>query len=229
MWPQEIVVGDEECGQGDGPIPRAKTIGDVDVMFVSAIETFDELFITPIFFGFAVEVLQANHLVVGKGLAARLRLALRIEKVEPIGVSRITIGDKTQCLLGAGGSSGFFHRDRRRQRAARIGDVISDDLSPCFREKKEHVGMLTANFDVGFIASQMRIQRAFVREIEAMTVKSRGFRVIEHGLMREGNTKELPEHQRGFARPDRKGNIEGENKADPMRRVMNAQQVDARR
>lgn len=57
VGPQEVVVSDEKCGEGNGPIPGAKAIGDTDVVFVGAIEPFDQLFVTSIFFGFAVEVL----------------------------------------------------------------------------------------------------------------------------------------------------------------------------
>jgi len=107
--------------------------------------------------------------------------------------------------------------------------MISDNLPALFREKKEHISVSTADFDIGFIARQIGVQGAFVREIEVMAVKGRGFRVIEHGLMRDGNPKELAEHQRRFARPDGKRDVKGENQTDPMRRVMNAMQVHTRR
>jgi hypothetical protein len=79
-------VGNEQRRESDGPVPRAKAIGDTDVVFVSAIEPLDELFIVPIFFGFAIEILQANNLVMSKGLALGLCAPLGIDKMERIGI-----------------------------------------------------------------------------------------------------------------------------------------------
>ena len=72
MWSQEIVVGNEKRGEGNGPIPGAEAIGDADMVFVGAIEPLDELFVTPIFFGRAVEIRQTDDLVVSKRLTVVL-------------------------------------------------------------------------------------------------------------------------------------------------------------
>lgn len=220
-------MGNEQRRERDGPIPRAKAIGDADVMFVSAIEPLDELFIMTIFFRLAVEILQTNDLVMNKGLTVSLRATLGIDKMERIGISGVAVCNVGDDLLGIGGACRFLHGNRRGQGAARIGEVISDNLPAAFGEKEKDEAVFTANFDVGFIASQSRIEGSLVREIEVMAVKSRGFSIIEHGLIRNDDTKELPEHERGFARADRKGNIERENQAHQMRRLMNAVQRDA--
>lgn len=227
MWPQEIIVSDEKCSEGDGTIPGTKAIGHANVMFVSAIETLDELFIVTIFFGFAVEILQTNDLVMSKGLTVRLRATLCIDKMERIGISGVAICEVGDDLLRIGRARRFLHGDGGGQGAARIGDVIGDNLPAAFGEKEKHEAVFAANFDVGFIAGKIRIEGSLVGEIEAMAIICRGFGIIEHGLMRKDDAKELPKHERGFACADRKGNIECENQSHQMRRLMNAVQSDA--
>ncbi len=206
-------MGDEQRRKSDGPVPRAKAIGDPDVMFVSAIEPLDELFIMAIFFGFAVKILQTNDLVMSKGLALGLRATLGIDKMERIRISGVAIRDVGDDLLGISGARRFLHGNGRGQRAAGIGNVIGDDLTTRFGEEEKDKAVFATDFDVGFIAGEILIQRPFVGEVKVMTVISRGFGIIEHGLMRNDDAKELPEHERGFARADGKGDIERENQS----------------
>lgn len=220
---------DEQRRQRDGSIPRAKAIGNTGVMFVSAVEPLDELFIVPIFFRFAIEILQTNDLVMRKGLAMGLCAALGIEKMKRIGISGVAVCDVGDDLLGADGARRLLHGNRGGQCAAGIGNVIGDDLTTRFGEKEKHKTVLATNFDVGFIAGEIVIQCTFVGEIEMMAVISRGFGIIEHGLMRDDDAKELAEHERRFARADGKRDIERENQANQMRRLMNAVQRDAGR
>lgn len=107
-------MGDEKCRERNRPIPRAKAIGDAGVMFVSAIEPLDELFIVTIFFGFAVEILQTNDLVMSIGLPGSLRATLGIDKMQRIGISRVAVGDVGDNLLGVGGARRFLHGNGRR-------------------------------------------------------------------------------------------------------------------
>jgi hypothetical protein len=67
-----------------------------------------------------------------------------------------------------------------------------------------------------------------VGEIKVMAVIRCGFGIIEHGLMRNDDTKELPEHERSFASADGKRNIKGENQTHQMRWLMNAPKINSR-
>ena len=106
--------------------------------------------------------------------------------------------------------------------------MIREDLASRFGEKEKDEAVLAADFDVGFIAGQMGVQRALVCEIEAMAMHGRGLRIVEHGLMRDRDAEKLFEHERGFARAQRKRNVQRENQTDEMRRLMNARELDVR-
>lgn len=107
--------------------------------------------------------------------------------------------------------------------------MIGDNLPAAFGEKEKDEAVFAANFDVGFIAGKVRIEGSLVGEIEAMAVESRRFGIIQYGLMRNRDAKELPEHQSRFPRADGKRNIESENQSHQMWRLMNAMKIDASR
>ena len=65
MGAEEVVVGDEEGGEGHGAIARGKAASGADVVLVGAIEAFDELLEGAKFFRYGVEIFQADHLSQG--------------------------------------------------------------------------------------------------------------------------------------------------------------------
>ena len=109
MRSQEIVVGDEEGGECDRAIPRTKAIAGAQMIFVSAIEAFDELFIAAVFFRFLVEILQTDDGAMRERNRAFLCAALGIEKVQRIRISGIAVGDERERLRDRRGAHGFLH------------------------------------------------------------------------------------------------------------------------
>ena len=57
-------MGHKEGGQSEGAINAVKPMGRIDMVFVSSVESFDELFIGSVDFGLAVEILESYDLVV---------------------------------------------------------------------------------------------------------------------------------------------------------------------
>ena len=147
--------------------------------------------------------------------------------MDAVGIGRIPVGDEHNHLVGLCRTRGFAHGDGGRQRAAGVGDVISRNLSTDGGDKEKDIAVLTADFDVGFIAGAVVIDLAFIGQIEEMAIISGGLGIVEHGLIRDGDPEDLPEYLRGFAGAEGKGDVEGQNQPDQMRRVMNFAEVDA--
>lgn len=139
----------------------------------------------------------------GERLGAQLQ-ALSIEKMQGVGISGVSVGDKGEHLFGIGRSCGFAHRNGSRQGSARVRHVIGDNLPAMFGEEEKDKTMFATDFDISFIAGEMFIDASLVGEIEAMAPVSGGFGIIEHSLIGDGDAEKLPEHKGGFASTDSK-------------------------
>ncbi len=147
--------------------------------------------------------------------------------MDAVGISRVAVGDEDEALFRSGGANGFAHGDGRRERAAGVGDMISGNLPTAGGDEEKGIAVLTADFDVGFIAGAVVIDLAFMGQIEKVAIISGGLGIIEHGLIGDGDAEDLPKHLCGFAGADGKGDVEGQNQPDQMRRVMNVPEVHA--
>lgn len=148
--------------------------------------------------------------------------------MDAVRISGVAVGDEHNWLVGSSRANGFTHGDGGWQCAARVGEVISSNLPTACRDKEKDIGVLTADFDVGFIAGAVVINLAFMGKVEAVAIISGRFGIVEHGLIRDDDAEDLPEHLRGFASTERKRDMESQNQADPMWRVMNLAKVHAR-
>jgi len=147
--------------------------------------------------------------------------------MDAVGISGVAVGDEDKSLVRSGGANGFAHGNGGGQRAARIGGVISNNLPTVGGDEKKDIAMLTADFDVGFIAGAVVVDLAFMDEIEEVAIIGGGLGIVEHRLIRDGDPEDLPEHLRGFAGAEGKRDMESQNQTDQMRRVMNFAEVDA--
>ncbi len=62
MGAEEVVVGDEQGGEGDGAVARGQAASGAHVVFVGAIEAFDELLEGAEFLRDGVEIFQTDDL-----------------------------------------------------------------------------------------------------------------------------------------------------------------------
>ena len=59
-----------------------------------------------------------------------------------------------------------------------------------------------------------------------MAVVGSGFGIVEDGLVRDGNIKDLLQDISSFAGGDSEGHVEGQNKAEDILGVVNSSDVD---
>ena len=95
-------------------------------------------------------------------------------------------------------------------------------------EKEESVVVLAVDADVGFIAGGGVAEGAFVAEVEGVAVVSGGLGIVEDGLVAEGHAENLPQHLRGLAGGEGKGDVEGQHQAQHVGRTMETGEVDGR-
>ena len=92
-------MGNKQGSERHGAVLSFKAASRTDMVFVSAIETFDQLLEGAKFLGDLIAILQADHLPQGKGgLGSR---ALSVEEVHAGLVGGVAVGDETQrAILG---------------------------------------------------------------------------------------------------------------------------------
>ena len=96
------------------------------------------------------------------------------------------------------------------------------------RDEQEYVSPLADDLDIGFIAGGSIVYRAFVFQVELVAVVCGGFGVVENGLVRDADFKDLLKNERGFAGRDGKGHVEGQDQTEDVLRVVNFSYVDER-
>ena len=64
MRAKEVVMSNKEGSKGDSAIDNIKAVRRLHMIFVSSIEAFDELFKRSKLFGFLIEVLESDNLMV---------------------------------------------------------------------------------------------------------------------------------------------------------------------
>lgn len=96
------------------------------------------------------------------------------------------------------------------------------------RYEQPNEGPFADDFDIGFITGGGVIHGAFELQIEAVAVIGGGLGVIEDGLVRDGDIKDALHDIGGFAGRDGEGDVEGEDEAKDVLRVMDSSNVDER-
>ena len=172
MGAEEVVVGDEQGGESDGAVARGKAAGRADVVFVGAIEVFDELLEGAEFLRDGVEIFQADHLPQGVGGLGSG--AVRVEEVHAGLISGVAIGDEAQGLVFGESARGLAQSHGGGQGIALRGDVIGRDVMPLGIEKEESVLVLTGDADIGFVAGGGVAERGFVAKVEGVAVMKHG-------------------------------------------------------
>ena len=82
------------------------------------------------------------------------------------------------------------------------------------------------DLDIGFIAGRGIIHWAFVFQVELVAVVRGSFSVVENGLVRHIDLKDLLKDERGFAGRDREGHVEGQYESENVLRIVDLSNVD---
>jgi hypothetical protein len=88
--------------------------------------------------------------------------------------------------------------------------------------------MFAHDLDIGFIAGANRVDGAFMFQIKAMAVEGSGGGVIQDSLIRDLDVKDISEDMSCFSGSDSVRDIEGEDKAENIRGIMDIREIDIR-
>ncbi len=80
--------------------------------------------------------------------------------------------------------------------------MVGGDYTSGRRYKEVRVGVFTGNFDVGFVTGLSGFDLAFELKVECVTVRSGVERVVEDGLIRGGQLKDVFKDIGGFTGGD---------------------------
>ena len=151
-----------------------------------------------------------------------------VDEMNACWIRRISVGNKSNFLIVRSRPDGFVHSDNSRLCSSVVSQMIRCDLQIFGRDKEKDIVVLTKNLDVGLITGRDVINHAFVLEIEAMTVPGSAGSVVENGLMRNLDTKDIAQDLRCFSGRNGKRNIEGQNQPEDILAVMDLCQLHRR-
>lgn len=114
---QEVVMGYEQSSQRDSSVRAIKAVRRFHVVFVSSVKAFNELFKGSEFFGFFIEVLKANDLMM-LDIGAINRVG--IDEVYAGGIRGIAVSNESDLLSGLSSADSLLHGDYSRLSASVI-------------------------------------------------------------------------------------------------------------
>ena len=129
-------------------------------------------------------------------------------------------------MIGISGPDGLLDSDSGGKYLPRIGQVVGGDFEFFGRNKKEDEAMFAHDFDIGFVAGAEVIDRTFILKIEEMAMVSSGFGVVENGLIRNTDLKDMVQDIGRFSGGDGTGDMEGQDQAQDIRAVEDAVKID---
>lgn len=131
-------------------------------------------------------------------------------------VGGISVCDESELLIGECGADGLGHGNGSGQHLSVIGEVVSGDFKGFGGDEEEDEVVFALDLDVGFICGVDRIDGAFSLEIEEVAVVGSGFSVIEHGLVGDGDAKDIAQNEGGFSGRYGTGDVKGEDEAQDI-------------
>ena len=194
------------------------------MVFVGAMEAFDELLKGAEFLRDGVEIFQTDDLPQGmRGLG---RGAVGVEEVHASLISGVAIGDEAQGLVFGESARGLAQSHGGGQGIALRGEVIGRDVMPVGIEKEESVWVLTGDADIGFVAGGGVAERGFVAKVEGVAVMSGGLGVVEDGRVAEGHPEDSLQDLGGLAGGEGKRDVEGQHQAQHLGRTVQTGEVE---
>ena len=88
MRPEEIVIRDKESGKGEGAVFRFEAVNSSCMEFIGTVKAFNELFKRSVFFGYGIEVLEADNFFMGESR----RIGL-VDKMDTGRIRGVSVGD----------------------------------------------------------------------------------------------------------------------------------------
>ena len=88
--------------------------------------------------------------------------------------------------------------------------------------------MLPQDPDIRFIARRDGIDRAFMLEVVAVTVKRCGCRIVQDRLIRDLDVEDGLQNSRGFPGWNSEGDVKGKDQTEDVLGVMNLRKLDNR-
>lgn len=104
-------------------------------------------------------------------------------------IRRVAVGNESDFLIRLCSAYSFNHGSDGGLGVSVVDNVVSGDLQAFRGDKEEDIIMFAQDLDIGFITCADVIDRAFILDVKAMTVKGGGFGIIEDGLIREIDIK----------------------------------------
>lgn len=200
MTSEEVVVGDKEDGESDGAIEIVKPASGTGVEFVGAIESFNDLLKLAVFSTFGVLISQADDGASLQGQGGALEQSWMVDGVHSGIIGRVAVGDELDGGIFRRSSDGFFQRDESVANTSGIGEMIGMDGAAGGADNEPGVIPLIGHADIGFIAGDTRVDRAFMMHVELMTKHGSGIGVVQDSLMGYRSLKDVFKHVSSHSR-----------------------------
>jgi len=131
-------------------------------------------------------------------------------------VRRKAIGDQPDGLTGRNGPNGFVECDLGVLGASIIGDVVGVDSTRYGADGEPCVIPFASDADVGFVGGKQRIDQTFVMGVELVTEHGGVLGVIEDGLVRDGDLKDISEDVGRLPGTGSVRDVESQSKAESV-------------
>jgi hypothetical protein len=128
-------------------------------------------------------------------------------------------------LIGLSGRNSLIDRSQSRNGIPGSREMVGSNGVLFRREKKPDIMFFSTNGDIGFIAHRDVIDRAFIVEVELMSVIGSRFCIIEDGLISDRDIKDGSEHKGGFSGAKGKRDVTSKNQAQDGIGFMNSEEV----
>ena len=94
--------------------------------------------------------------------------------------------------------------------------MVGGDFQGLGGDEEEDEVVFALDLDIGFICGADRVNGAFSLEIEEVAVVGGGLSVVEHGLVGDGDAKDIAQNEGGFSGGDGAGDVKSEDEAQDI-------------
>ena len=115
-------------------------------------------------------------------------------------IGRVAVGDELDGGIFRRSSDGFFKRDESVANTSDIGEMIGMDGAAGGADNEPGIIPPIGHADIGFIAGDTRVDRAFVMHVELMTKHGSGIGVVQDSLMGYRSLKDVFKHVSSHSR-----------------------------